>query len=72
MRRSPTITIVGMPMPPMSAEYDTSSWRPRKYQGALAGFSGTAGFASSFNGASATSERAAQMSVVNMKTPASP
>ncbi len=39
-------------MPPMNAENETISCRPRKYQGAFAGFSGTSGFANSFNGAS--------------------
>ena len=49
-----------MPMPPMNAEYETSSCRPRKYHGAFAGFSGTAGLASSFSGASESSDSARQ------------
>ena len=56
-------------MPPVKAENATNSCRPRKYHGALAGFSGTLGLASSFSGASEMSDSATQTSVVSISTP---
>ena len=44
-------TIAGMPIPPMKAENETSSWRPRKYQGALAGLGGCRALTGSSSGA---------------------
>ena len=52
IKNNPVITSIGMSIPPENAEYDTSSWTPKKYQGDFAGFSGNAGFAILRNGAS--------------------
>src|ERR1035441_8728695 len=55
----------GTTTPPSSAEWLTSSWRPRKYQGALAGLGVFAGLANSSRGACQKIETAITVATVS-------
>src|ERR1039458_2328874 len=65
--RSASTASPGTTTPPSSAEWLTSSWRPRKYQGALAGLGVFAGLANSSRGACQKIETAITVATVSSK-----